>query len=163
MKCNRTRGISFLKKDNLNLQLSLTGHVNGAKKYKIIIVDDEPDIASIMKLGLEKAGFLVDAFTEPLKALEYYHKEGQFDLALLDIKMTPINGFELYRRLQNIDKKLRVCFITAFEIYFDEFKRVFPKIKVDCFVKKPVSIEQLVNIIAAQLDQPDSIKAPQRD
>ena len=162
MKCNRTRRTSFLKKDNLKLQPSLTGHVNGAKKYKILIVDDEPDIASIMKLGLEKAGFLVDAFTEPLKALEYYQKEGQFDLALLDIRMTPINGFELYRRLQNVDKKLRVCFITAFEIYFDEFKRVFPKIQVDCFVKKPVSIQQLVNIIAAQLD-PDSIKVPQRD
>lgn len=145
------------------MQPSLTGHVNGARKYKILIVDDEPDIASIMKLGLEKAGFLVDAFTEPLKALEYYQKEGQFDLALLDIRMTPINGFELYRRLQNVDKKLRVCFITAFEIYFDEFKRVFPKIQVDCFVKKPVSIQQLVNIIAAQLDTPDSIKVPQRD
>lgn len=130
--------------------------MNGAKKYKILIVDDEPDIASIMKLGLEKAGFIVDAFTDPLKALEFYQKEGQFDLALLDIRMTPINGFELYRRLQTIDKKLRVCFITAFEIYHDEFRRVFPKIKVECFVRKPVGIEEVVKIVTQQLDQLDT-------
>ena len=150
-------------RDNLNGQLSSKAHVNTEKKYKILVVDDEADIASIMKLGLEKAGFLVDAFTEPLKAFEYYQKEGQFDLALLDIRMTPINGFELYRRLQTIDKNLRVCFITAFEIYHDEFKRVFPKIKVDCFVRKPVGIEELVRIVTEQLDQLDTVNVPPSD
>lgn len=123
------------------------------KKYRILIVDDEPDIATLMKLGLEKHGFEVEAFTEPLKALENYKKEGQFDLALLDVRMTPITGFELYRRLQNIDKNLKVCFISAFEIYQDEFRRVFPKIKIDCFVNKPVRIERLVEIITTQLEQ----------
>lgn len=123
------------------------------KKLRVMIVDDEPDIATIMKLGLEKEGFLAEAFTDPLKALEYYQKEGLFDLALLDIRMTPINGFELYRRLLKIDNKLKVCFITAFEIYRDEFQRVFPKIKVDCFVNKPVSMDKLVKIIKGQFEQ----------
>lgn len=132
--------------------------MNKDKKYRILIVDDEPDVASLVKLGLEKNGFEVEAFTEPLKALEYYQKEGQFDLALLDVRMTPINGFELYRRLQNIDKNLRVCFITAFEIYLDEFKRVFPKIKVDCFVSKPVGIEKLVQTITTQLEQVPNLR-----
>lgn len=117
-----------------------------------MVVDDEHDIANLIKLGLEKYGFEVEAFSEPLKALEYYKKEGQYDLALLDVRMTPINGFELYRRLQTIDKKLRVCFMTAFEMYIDEFKRVFPKIKVDCFVDKPVRIEKLVQIVNSQLE-----------
>lgn len=130
------------------------------KKYRILVVDDEPDIATLMKLGLEKHGFVVESFTEPLKALEYYQKEGQFDLALLDVRMTPINGFELYRRLLDIDKKLRVCFITAFEIYSDEFKRMFPKIKVDCFVNKPIGIDKLVKLITTQLDTLESMKAP---
>jgi DNA-binding response OmpR family regulator len=130
------------------------------KKYRILVVDDELDIANLMKLGLEKHGFEVEAFSEPLKALEYYKKEGQYDLALLDVRMTPINGFELYRRLLEIDKKLKVCFITAFEIYSDEFRRVFPKIKVDCFVNKPIGIDKLVKIITTQLEEVESMKAP---
>lgn len=131
--------------------------MNKGKKFRILTVDDERDIANLTKLGLEKYGFEVEAFTEPLKALESYKKEGQFDLALLDVRMTPINGFELYRRLQDIDKKLRVCFIMAFEMYIDEFKRIFPKIKVDCFVNKPVRIEKLVQIVNSQLEKLETV------
>jgi two-component system catabolic regulation response regulator CreB/two-component system response regulator ChvI len=122
------------------------------KKYRILVVDDEPDIAAIIKLGLEKEGFIVEAFTEPLKALEQF-KSGHYDLALLDIRMTPINGFELYRKLLKIDNNLRVCFITAFEIYYDEFRRVFPKIKVDCFVRKPASIDSIAKIVRNELER----------
>lgn len=130
------------------------------KKYRILVVDDEPDIAMVMKLGLEKEGFVVEAITDPLKALEFFKKDGEFDLALLDIKMSPINGFELYRRLLTIDNKLRVCFITAFEIYYDEFKRVFPKLNVDCFVRKPASIEKLAGIIRTQLERIENPELP---
>lgn len=115
-------------------------------------MDDEPDIAAIIKLGLEKEGFIVEAFTEPLKAIEQF-KSGLYDLALLDIRMTPINGFELYRKLLKIDNNLRVCFITAFEIYYDEFRRVFPKIKVDCFVRKPASIDSIAKIVRNELER----------
>jgi len=130
------------------------------KKYRILVVDDEPDLATIMKLGLEKEGFLVEAISDPLKALDYYQKDRNFDLALIDIKMTPINGFELYRRLINLDNKLRVCFITAFEIYYDEFKRVFPKIHVDCFVHKPVGIDTLVKRIRAEIERTENLELP---
>jgi two-component system, OmpR family, response regulator ChvI len=127
--------------------------VANAKKYRILVVDDEPDIAAVMKLGLQKEGFEVEAITDPIKAIEYYQKSKRFDLALIDVRMSPINGFELYRRLLKIDNKLKVCFITAFEIYYDEFRRVFPKIKVDCFVRKPVTIESLVKLIRAELER----------
>ena len=120
------------------------------KRYRILLVDDEPDIAAVMKLGLEKEGFEVDAFTEPLKALEHF-KKGFYDLALIDIRMPQINGFELYRRTLEIDSEMKVCFITAFEIYYDEFRRVFPRLKVDCFVRKPVSMDTLAKIIRAEL------------
>jgi DNA-binding response OmpR family regulator len=125
------------------------------KRHRILVVDDEPDVAAVMKLGLEKAGLEVEAFTEPLKALEHY-KKGIYDLALLDVKMEPINGFELYRRILERDGKLRVCFITAFEIYYDEFRRVFPKIEVDCFVRKPVTMDKLAAVIKAQLQRTDN-------
>jgi CheY-like chemotaxis protein len=125
------------------------------KKFRILVVDDEPDVAAVMKLGLEKEDMEVEAFTEPLKAIEHY-KKGAYDLALLDIRMTPINGFELYRRLLTVDNDLRACFITAFEIYYDEFRRVFPKLNVDCFVRKPVSMDKLAKIIKDQLESTTS-------
>jgi len=124
----------------------------GKEKHRVLVVDDEPDIAAVMKLGLEKEGLEVEAFSEPLKALEHFKKDA-YDLALLDIKMTPINGFELYRRILEIDNNVKVCFITAFEIYFDEFRRVFPKIKVDCFVHKPVTMDKLAKTIRSELER----------
>ena len=71
-----------------------------------------------MKKGLEREGFDVDTFNEPSKALENFRRSA-YDLVLLDIKMTPMNGFELCRRLLKIDNKVRVCFITAFEMYLN--------------------------------------------
>jgi two-component SAPR family response regulator len=65
-----------------------------------------------------------------------------------------MNGFELYREIRKLDPQVRVCFITAFEIYFDEFKRVFPKINVSCFIRKPVTIAQLARAVRDELARP---------
>jgi DNA-binding response OmpR family regulator len=104
-----------------------------------------------MKRGLEIEGFDVDTFNDPLEALEHFEK-GAYNLVILDIRMTPITGFELYRRIQKIDDKVTTCFMTAFEIYYDEFKKIFPAIRVDCFIRKPVTIDNLAKLITAQLD-----------
>ena len=68
--------------------------------------------------------------------------------------MPGMNGFQLYREIRKIDKKVRVCFITAFEIYFDEFRRVFPKIHVSCFVPKPVTLSKLAQVVREELARP---------
>jgi two-component system catabolic regulation response regulator CreB/two-component system response regulator ChvI len=125
--------------------------VSTKKKYRILVVDDEPDITTIVKKGLEQEGFDVDTFNDPQKALDHF-KSGRYELALLDIRMSPINGFELYRRLESIDQNTKICFITAFEIYYDEFRRVFPRIAVDCFVRKPFRMSDLAAVIKRQLD-----------
>ena len=120
-------------------------------KYRILVVDDERDIASVIKKGLEAQGFQVDAFLSPDEALNHF-KAGKYDLLLLDIRMPTMNGFQLYRELKKIDEKAKICFITAFEIYYDEFKKMFPKIRVNCFVRKPVSIEALSRLIREELE-----------
>jgi DNA-binding response OmpR family regulator len=125
-------------------------NVSEQPKFRIMIVDDEPDITTIVKKGLERSGFAVDAFNDPMKALESF-KTGTYDLVILDIRMVPITGFELFRRLLLIDSKVRVCFMTSFEIYQDEFQRLFPFMSIDCFVRKPVTIDRLAQIIKTQL------------
>jgi DNA-binding response OmpR family regulator len=126
-------------------------------KNRILIVDDEPDIAQVLKMGLEENGFTVDAYNDPLDAISNF-EVGSYDLLLIDIKMPTMNGFELYNKLHQIDEKAKICFITAYELYYDEFKRVFPKIKVECFIRKPVSINSLARVIKDELQQQDGTK-----
>jgi DNA-binding NtrC family response regulator len=116
-----------------------------------MVVDDEHDIAEVMRNALEKENFLVDTFNDPQLALKQF-QPNYYDLILLDIRMPKLNGFELYRELKKKDDKIKVCFITAFEIYYDEFKRMFPSLRVTCFVRKPVRLDKLVKIIREELE-----------
>lgn len=126
--------------------------MSSKKSYRILIVDDEVDITCIIKQGLEREGFEVEAFNDPEKALANF-KAGSYDLLLLDIRMPKMNGFQLYKKLREIDEKAKICFITAFEIYYDEFRKVFPKVRVNCFVRKPVRLEELAKTIREELEE----------
>jgi DNA-binding response OmpR family regulator len=124
------------------------------KRIRILVVDDEADIRTVITKGLAAQGFIVDSRGDPIQALDDF-KPGAYDLVLLDIRMPKMNGFELFRAIQKLDPKVRVCFITAFEIYLDEFKKVFPKIHVSCFIRKPVTVKQLAEAIRAELTRPE--------
>jgi CheY-like chemotaxis protein len=96
-------------------------------KNRILIVDDELDIARLFKLGLERhGGFEVDVYNNPITALSNY-RPGIYDLLLLDIKMPEMNGLELYQSIREKQKdkernggeEIKVCFITAFEESFN--------------------------------------------
>jgi two-component system, OmpR family, response regulator ChvI len=91
---------------------------------KVLIVDDEPDITFTLKKGLEQGGYDVHVFNDPLMALSNF-KPDVYDLLLLDIKMPKMTGFELYRKLKEMDSKVKVCFITAFETYYEKFRQEF--------------------------------------
>lgn len=122
-----------------------------AETKRLLIVDDEPDITSVLRRGLEQYGFVVDTFNDPVEALSDFNV-GYYDLLLLDISMPKMNGFELYKEMAKIDNKAKVCFMTAFEIYRDEFKRLFPKLSLNCFANKPISIKTLANLLKMELE-----------
>ncbi len=113
---------------------------------KILIVDDEPDIAIFLSIGLSKEGFVVDTFHHPDDALSQF-KPSYYQLSLLDIRMPVMNGFQLYRKLREKDPTLPVCFMTAFEIYPEEYQKVFPQHDVRAFIKKPVALSTLQKIV----------------
>jgi DNA-binding NtrC family response regulator len=119
---------------------------------RILLVDDEVDVISVFKMILEMNGYEVDAYTDPTSALDDF-KPNFYGLLLLDIRMPTINGFELYRKMRNIDDKVSVCFITAFEDYREEFKESFPMLdEFKYFIRKPKAIEDLVNHVATILE-----------
>ncbi|HYA81971.1 MAG TPA: response regulator [Candidatus Bathyarchaeia archaeon] len=117
---------------------------------KILIVDDDTDITLAFKKGLENDGFKVDVFNDPLEALSNF-EASKYDLLLLDIRMPKMNGFELYREMDKIDKNVKVCFITAFEVYYEALREVFPSMEVECFIRKPIEIGNLVKRIKNEL------------
>jgi two-component SAPR family response regulator len=75
--------------------------------------------------------------------LVFLHKIGSKRVLSLDqIRMLQKSGFELYDKIKEIDEKVNVCFITAFEEYYDEFKKRFSlSEKTERFIKKPVEVE----------------------
>ena len=126
-----------------------------SKMTKILIVDDDGDITLAFKKGLENDGFKVDVFNDPLEALSNF-EASKYDLLLLDIRMPKMNGFELYKEMDKIDNNVKVCFITAFEVYYEALREVFPSMEVECFIRKPIEIGNLVKRIKNELNLSNS-------
>src|ERR1043165_2843233 len=115
------------------------------KKYRVMIVDDEEDISTIFRIGLERNEFIVTTYNDPRKALSDF-RPGMYDLLILDIRMPGMNGFELYHKIRDMDDKVRVCFLTAFEEYRIDFKNSFPSLdEVKCYLKKPITVSDLIS------------------
>ena len=117
------------------------------KGKRIMVVDDESDLTLFYRMSLEYYGFEVDSFNEPKKALSNF-KPDYYDLVVLDIKMPDMDGFELYGEILKIDSKANVCFLTASELYYKEFReKEYSAIDKDLFIRKPIANEDLIKEI----------------
>jgi two-component system, OmpR family, response regulator ChvI len=108
-------------------------------------VDDDPNITFTFDAILKKHGYEVQTYNDPSKAaLEF--ESGKYDLALIDIRMPKMNGFELYREIRKKDTQLKVCFITAFEISREESGSPSSDGLV-VFLKKPIGMNELTDTV----------------
>ena len=118
---------------------------------RILVVDDEPDLTQVSTLALEYHGFKVDSFNDPQEALSKF-KPGSYDLIILDIKMPKMDGFELYHEIKKKDNNAKVCFLTASELYYEEFrKKEYCALDRNLFIQKPIDNEDLVKQINKML------------
>ena len=122
----------------------------------LLVVDDEPDITLTFSMGLEDNGFVVDAYNDPVLALEAFKEQKKsYALALIDIKMPKMNGFELCKEIRKIDDKVKVCFATAFDIKKeeeDDLKAVTTSNnEKPAIIRKPITIDDLVKRVKAEL------------
>jgi DNA-binding NtrC family response regulator len=128
-------------------------HSNKDKKNdkpfaNLLIVDDDSDIAHVLKQGFLKNSFLVSAFTNPEEELQNFQSNSEeYCLMLSDIRMPGMSGIKLARKVKEINPKVKVILMTSFEIKDNEFSKVFPSTQVDGFVQKPIQIEDLTNKI----------------
>lgn len=111
----------------------------------IMIVDDEIDITTFMKLSLQKCGFNVDSFTDPFLALEHLQIDSKdYMIVISDIRMPGLNGFEFVRKIREVKPKIKVLLMTAFDINTNVFSEELLATKVNGFIQKPIS-EKILN------------------
>ena len=128
------------------------------KSKRVLIVDDDPDITLTFKKGLEAENekssnlfFEVSTYNDPINALSEF-KPNLYDLLLVDINMPKMDGLEFSAKILEQDINVRVCFITATEINTGALREQYSSLSIGCFIKKPVTIENLVERVKAELN-----------
>jgi DNA-binding response OmpR family regulator len=100
------------------MNIPTSGEKSRTRLCNIFMVDNEPDVNITIKMALEENGvFKVDTFNDSESAL-FAFEPGHYDLAILDVRMPGMNGFQLCKKLREIDKKLKICFLTAAELTY---------------------------------------------
>ena len=110
---------------------------------RILVVDDDADTNTALHEILEQNGFIVDSYEDPFLALENF-KPHFYDLLILDIKMPEMSGFSFYREIKKRDDKMKVCFLTAGEMYYGSYSDIFSSLPANCFIRKPVTNDELL-------------------
>jgi len=124
-------------------------HINNKNRKSILILDDEPDIVTIIEQSLQGIGFSVSAFTDPQAALKYLHSNFKdcCCIVISDIRMPGMNGYEFIKKVKRIKPECRTILMSAFDTTNVEFSNVLPDITIDTFLQKPFSIRKLKDLI----------------
>jgi DNA-binding response OmpR family regulator len=127
----------------------------------ILILDDDPDIVLTFKEGLEAENnkkcqnnnifFEVFAYNDPILALSKF-KPNLYDLMLIDINMPKMNGFDFCVKVLEIDVNPKVCFMSSGLINLEALGEQYPSLSIGCFIEKPITIENLIERVKAELE-----------
>jgi CheY-like chemotaxis protein len=114
----------------------------------LMLVDDDRDILFTFKSILSAEGFKVEAFADPNEALNRFMQAdaSYYNLVITDIRMPKINGFQLYQKLKEIKRDIRVLFMTAFEVQGNLLESM-PNIDESDIIRKPIEEERFINKI----------------
>jgi two-component system response regulator CpxR len=125
------------------------------EKKKILVVNDEPDVTTMLKMTLERVGFRVDTFNDPVLALKDY-KPNMYDLVILDVIMPELDGLELYTQLKSKDSGINICFLTASsEPYREELlKEKYNQLSRDLFLEMPLPTSELIREVKKRIQIP---------
>ena len=124
---------------------------NRAFSKTVLIIDDDPDVTTVFGLGLQDEGFDVHTYNDPLEALSQF-RPNFYDLLLIDINMPKMNGIDLSIQILELDTNVKICFVTAGEANIEVLRELYPTRSIGCYIKKPVTIENLVRRIKAELE-----------
>ena len=114
----------------------------------ILVVDDDNDIANLVKTFLEMDGLKVNMFNDPIMALDYFKSNPRENaIVISDIRMPGMNGLELVANIKGLEPDIKVIFMTAYDM--DNFKKDLEKYEyeiTDVF-QKPFSMKLLCQTV----------------
>jgi DNA-binding NtrC family response regulator len=120
------------------------------RKYRILVLDDEPIVCKRLKPSLEKLGYEVETFTESPQALKRI-EECNFDIVVTDLKMENIDGIQILESVKRKNPATIVIVITGF-VTAEAVKDVLKKGAFD-FIAKPFRLEDLRSVILKAINK----------
>jgi DNA-binding response OmpR family regulator len=103
------------------------------------------------RIGGNKISFQVNTYNDPFLALSGF-KPDYYDLMLIGINMSKMNGFDFCVKALEIDVNPRFCFMSSGLINQEALRDQYPSLSIGCFIKKPVTIENLVRRVKSELE-----------
>lgn len=117
---------------------------------RILLVDDDEDHLMLFTMILEKQGFTLDTYSDPIVALSHF-KSNCYDLAVIDYVLPNLWGLELYKRLRDIDSTIKALILTASH---EELNKLENPLQDHLnFMGKPITAERLLGEIDSILKQ----------
>lgn len=124
---------------------------------RILVVDDDPAVASVLRRGLAYEGFAVDTASSGAEALAVA-RERSPDVVILDIMMPGLDGLEVLRRLRTADPQLPILLLTAKDAPADQVQGL--EQGADDYVVKPFTFEVLLARVRALLRRREALRPP---
>ena len=141
-------GVIFLLHGNDNDTPNYDNNSNNIST-SILVLDDDPDITALLEAALQRSGYNVCGFTDPISALEQFKLNSErYSLVISDLRMPVMNGFEFITNIRQLSPEIKILLMTAFDVNGEsEFDYHFNAQKISGLIQKPISIQKLKEII----------------
>ena len=137
----------------MNYNASNNSDIGKKNSGSILVLDDDFDITTLIKIALQRHGYNVFGFTDPFLALEHFKiNHSTYSLVISDLRMPSMSGFQFIQNIKLIRPKINVLLMSAFDVIGDsQFSTQSSKYEIDGFLQKPISIKKLNSIIQSYM------------
>jgi DNA-binding response OmpR family regulator len=122
------------------------------KKTSILFVDDEKDVLDSFSAGLNERGYDIVTASSGSEALELVTSYTP-DLIIADLRMQPMNGFDLFQQIKKDAKLANVPFFFLTAVDDALAQKYGQKLGVDAYITKPVDLDKLDKLIKIRLSE----------
>ena len=137
----------------MNYNASNNSKISKINSGSILVLDDDFEITTLIKIALQRHGYDVFGFTDPFLALEHFKiNHSTYSLVISDLRMPSMSGFQFIQNIKLIRPKINVLLMSAFDVIGDsEFSTQSSEYEIDGFLQKPILIKKLNAIINSYL------------
>ena len=117
----------------------------------VLIFEDESENLRSLTRALEKVGYTVRGFQDPVKGLEYFHSCEGVDMVVTDLRMPGLDGMEILRQVKKADPSVAVLLVTAFGSVESAVQAM--KVGADDYLAKPVDLYELRSRVSSLVEK----------